>query len=125
MGLARHCLGCRRFTRTGSYCPACQAQRDAARGTTTQRGLGHDHQLLRRQVLSEEFVCWICGKPAQRGDPLTADHLVSRARGGDNMRSNYRAAHLSCNSRRGARAYEGWAEEAGAAWLHASRNRSR
>jgi 5-methylcytosine-specific restriction endonuclease McrA len=38
---------------------------------------------------------------------LTADHVVARADGGRNVRSNYRAAHASCNSRRGARVVGG------------------
>ena len=45
----------------------------------------------------------ICGEPAKPGDPLTADQVVSRAAGGGNTRSNYRAAHRSCNSSRGAK----------------------
>ena len=59
------------------------------------------HRRMRAQVLAEEHLCWICGKPAQPNDPLTYDHLLSRADGGDNSRANARAAHGSCNSRRG------------------------
>ena len=54
------------------------------------------------QTLREETHCWICGEPGSPADPLTADHLLAVAAGGPSSRSNLRAAHLSCNSRRGA-----------------------
>lgn len=62
---------------------------------------GHAHRVAVRQTLAEERVCWICGDPARAGDPLTGDHVVPRDLGGQDVRSNYRAAHRSCNSRRG------------------------
>jgi hypothetical protein len=58
-------------------------------------------------VLREEKACWICGGHGTEADPLTADHVIARADGGWNVRSNYRAAHASCNSRRGARVVGG------------------
>lgn len=61
-----------------------------------------EHKRMRAQVLSEEHVCWICGKPAAPDDPLTYDHVVPRRNGVDNSRANARAAHASCNSRAGA-----------------------
>jgi 5-methylcytosine-specific restriction enzyme A len=95
------CPGCHgRFPKPGR-CTDCKRQTNRERGTTTQRGLGSDHQRIRLQVLAEETVCWICGKPGTANDPLTADHVVPRIAGGRNTRSNYRAAHSSCNSRRG------------------------
>jgi 5-methylcytosine-specific restriction endonuclease McrA len=51
--------------------------------------------------------CAICGLPARPGDPLTADHVVPRSRGGVDSIVNYRAAHRSCNSRRGSARLEG------------------
>jgi 5-methylcytosine-specific restriction endonuclease McrA len=62
---------------------------------------------MREQVLREETACWICGGHGTADDPLTADHVVARADGGRNVRSNYRAAHASCNSSRGARVVGG------------------
>lgn len=93
--------GCAELTKT-SQCAAHTSPR-AERNTTA-------HKKARAQTLREEHVCWICGKPRwfaninpQTGkhDPLTADHVLARARGGLDLRSNYRAAHLSCNSSRG------------------------
>lgn len=58
---------------------------------------------MAKRVLSEEKTCWICGETARPDDPLTADHIIPRSLGGTNARSNYHAAHSSCNSRRGAK----------------------
>jgi 5-methylcytosine-specific restriction endonuclease McrA len=59
------------------------------------------HRLARAQVLSEEFVCVYCGERARVDDPFEAAHVVAVADGGPDVRSNYRAAHRSCNRRRG------------------------
>jgi len=57
----------------------------------TKPGLGRrdGHRALAEQVLREEKVCWICGEPGTGSDPLVADHLIARANGGKNVRSNY------------------------------------
>jgi 5-methylcytosine-specific restriction enzyme A len=89
--------------RTGK-CRGCYKQyekeRRRRRGSSTARGLGHQHQQLREQVLREARYCWICGGPGTPDDPLTADHVIPRAAGGTTRRSNLRAAHSSCNARR-------------------------
>lgn len=60
---------------------------------------GHRWRQLRKAVLRESTVCWICGKDGA----TTVDHIVpvslDPARCLD--RSNVRPAHLSCNSARG------------------------
>ena len=83
-------------------CPRCRREHERQRGSSTKRGLGADYRRVRAQVLREETRCWLCGQPARLGDPLTADHVVARVDGGTNTRENLRAAHASCNSRRGA-----------------------
>ena len=83
----------------GTKCPECQA--------VPRRGWAHER--ASRQVRLEEWVCWICGEPAKPGDPLTADHIVPRAKGGEDVRENMHAAHRSCNSRRGAGEGAGYA----------------
>jgi 5-methylcytosine-specific restriction protein A len=102
------CAGCFRTyppPRRRDRCPECEKayyrERRKRRGSTTQRGLGHAHQHLRKQVLAEEKLCWLCGGPATGDDPLVADHVIPRSRGGATTRSNLRAAHASCNARRG------------------------
>ncbi len=57
---------------------------------------------MRSTVLAEETVCWICGSPASLDDPLTVDHIVPDSAGGTWDRTNLRAAHETCNKRRGA-----------------------
>jgi 5-methylcytosine-specific restriction protein A len=102
------CSGCFKIypaPRRRGRCPDCERQyyrdRRKRRGSTTQRGLGYKHQKLREQVLREESLCWLCGKPGTAADPLVADHIVPRSRGGVTTRSNLRAAHASCNAQRG------------------------
>ena len=69
-----------------------------------ERGYDAEYDRNRRLVLREETVCHICGQPVDKTlsgrDRMgpTLDHLVPRARGGTNARSNLRLAHLSCNS---------------------------
>jgi 5-methylcytosine-specific restriction endonuclease McrA len=102
--MKRLCLDCPNTidTTEGSRCKRCRAKRERQRGTRDERNVGTQHKRIRKQVLAEESVCWMCGLPALPGDPLTADHIIPRAAGGRTVRENYRAAHRSCNSRRGA-----------------------
>jgi 5-methylcytosine-specific restriction endonuclease McrA len=98
MGLT-HCLRCHALTRGGSYCTRC---RRATTRTTTSRGLGYHHR-QRAAQLRDHVICHICGQPGSWNDPrdpLTADHVVPRAKGGH--LSVLLPAHRSCNSRRGA-----------------------
>jgi 5-methylcytosine-specific restriction endonuclease McrA len=63
---------------------------------------GHSRRKrIARQVLAGQTVCAICGQPARDGDPLTIDHIIPIAYGGTTTPLNLRAAHRSCNSRRG------------------------
>ncbi len=99
--LRRLCPGCRRvlIASPAVRCPTCQRARDAARGTTTARGLGYHYQRARAKVLAVDTICWICHKPGAD----TADHLIPRSRGGESTVANLRPAHSACNSRRGDR----------------------
>jgi 5-methylcytosine-specific restriction endonuclease McrA len=99
--LAYLCPGCGYPHDRRGHCAVCRRKRERVRGSSDQRGLGAEHRRIRQQVLAEEKSCWICGGHGTADDPLTADHVVARADGGRNVRANYRAAHASCNSRRG------------------------
>ena len=101
----RPCLTCGVPTQ-GSYCSA-HTKRKHDGLTTTQRGLGHAYRKVAAQVLAQEHTCWLCGMPPTATDPLTVDHVIPRAKGGTHQRSNLRAAHSSCNSKRGARSVKG------------------
>jgi hypothetical protein len=103
----RECLDCRTLTTNGSRCPTCTAARsrvrDQQRGTTTQRGLGWDHQKAAALILDGAEVCGRCGQPGTDTDPLEAGHRTARANGGTNDLSNYRPEHRSCNRAAGSR----------------------
>lgn len=80
----------------------------AVRKSTTQRGLGWQHQKQREALMGTHYdgaPCWWCGQPMYRdktrnfdGQPLHADHVKSRADGGTVAR---RLLHGSCNAARG------------------------
>ena len=65
---------------------------------------GTDWQAVRQQVLAEEIACHRCGSTVFDPRPRTpmsksVDHIIPRARGGTNHRTNLRLAHYGpCNS---------------------------
>lgn len=76
--------------------------------TTTERGLGWEHQRKREALLAvhrDGAPCWWCARPMYRdkarnfdGQALAADHIQARANGGT---AAGRLLHGSCNSSRG------------------------
>jgi 5-methylcytosine-specific restriction protein A len=101
----RECLDCGDLhSGTGPRCPPCTRHREQQRGTTTERGLGWDHQQVREQLLANATVCAVCGLPPTTDAPLTAGHITARIHGGSNDPSNYQPEHGSCNYSKGARA---------------------
>lgn len=76
--------------------------------TTTERGLGWQHQRKREALLAvhrDGAPCWWCSRPMYRdktrnfdGQALAADHIQARANGGTVAG---RLLHGSCNSSRG------------------------
>lgn len=74
------------------------------RGTTTERGLGGDHQADKRRLLAqhrEGTACWRCGQPMFKSQGLERDHVIDRARGG--AQGPAVLAHMECNRAAGAR----------------------
>lgn len=74
------------------------------RRTTTQRGLGHRHQALRRALLPHAYgtPCPRCGRLMLHGQELDLDHVeLPRALGG--RPGTGRMAHRHCNRSAGAR----------------------
>jgi hypothetical protein len=98
----RPCLDCDAPT-TKSRCLTCtavrQRARDAQRGTTTERGLGWDHQRQRDQQVTEVPYCERCGHTGSIRNPLTGEHTTPRAHGGTDVDMTL---CRSCNSSRGA-----------------------
>ena len=75
--------------------------------STTARGLGHQHQQIRKRLIAAHVdgsPCWWCAGPMYR-DPdrnfdnavLEADHTLSRANGGQHAD---RLLHMTCNRQR-------------------------
>lgn len=62
---------------------------------------------LRAQVIREESVCYVCGRPVDKTLPGTApmgpqvDHIVARSEGGAVFeRSNLHLIHSRCNQKK-------------------------
>lgn len=69
--------------------------------TTTQRGLGGDHQAERKRqlaLLRDGDLCPFCWRGMYRGQLLDLDDWPGRAYGGRQVK---RLAHRSCNRRAG------------------------
>jgi 5-methylcytosine-specific restriction endonuclease McrA len=64
------------------------------------RGRATQNQI--RTLVANATRCHICGQPPTPDDPLVADHVIPRAHGGTDNLSNLKAAHRSCNGRKGA-----------------------
>jgi hypothetical protein len=74
--------------------------------TTTQRGLGYDHQRERKRQLAalrDGDICPRCGRPMFRGQYLDLDDFPGRMLGGPQVKL---LAHRSCNRSAGARLRE-------------------
>jgi hypothetical protein len=65
------------------------------------KGSTRRYRANRAAVLAGATVCHLCGEPARAGDPLVADHVIPRSKGGHDGIGNLAPAHASCNGRRG------------------------
>jgi 5-methylcytosine-specific restriction endonuclease McrA len=75
------------------------------RGTTTERGLGNEHQKERRRLLPLAHFqpCPLCGYTMYPEQALDLDHVVPRAFGGSTEVEGGRISHASCNRAEGPR----------------------
>lgn len=90
------CLDCGVLVRSSSRCARCQSKRDAARGTTTQRGYGAAHQRRARAAIAAHPWCSVCASTID----LTGDHITPLAQGGHPL-GPLRVLCRRCNSSRG------------------------
>ena len=73
--------GCPTLT-AGGYCQLHARELDRARGTTTERGYGHDYQQARAAALDGATHCVTCGEPFTEDNPATGGHVVDIRHGG-------------------------------------------
>lgn len=95
MPIPKPCLTCGDPTPNGSRCQECEAERQANRNARRTHYKG-DYKKLAAQVRAYAVQCWICGEGHRHDDPWQADHVTP----GDPT-SELRAAHRTCNARRG------------------------
>lgn len=89
--------GCPQLTRA-TRCATHQAEYEAARGTSTQRGYGTAHRRTRARLLPDAYgkPCHLCGELMLTGQRLALDHTPDR--------TGYRGmAHEWCNNADGGR----------------------
>ena len=86
--------GCPTLTRD-TYCDVHKPEPWA--GRRGFEGYKGDWLRIRAQVLHEEPFCRMCGRPS-----TTVDHIVPRARGGTDERSNLQALCNDCRRRKDA-----------------------
>ena len=86
--------GCPTLTRD-TYCDVHKPEPWA--GRRGFEGYKGDWLRIRAQVLHEEPFCRMCGRPS-----TTVDHIVPRARGGTDERSNLQALCNGCRRRKDA-----------------------
>ena len=93
--------GCPTLINTGErYCPTHQREADRARGTTTERGYGHTHQVERARwaaILTQHSIpCARCGNPIERNAPFDLGHT-------DDRKGWHGPEHPACNRADGGR----------------------
>jgi 5-methylcytosine-specific restriction protein A len=68
-------------------------------GTTRQqRGYGRAHEKMREHLLSTVILCEECKKNGRYTPGTHADHVIAKAKGGTDDRSNYQLLCASCHA---------------------------
>ena len=109
--VCRH-AGCHELTRDPSgYCPKhkdaaeararkWKAEQDSQRESAYRRGYGARWRKLRAQILMDEPLCRECRKAGRIVPATDVDHIVARADGGTDDRSNLQPLCHACHSRK-------------------------
>lgn len=98
--IARACIDCSRIVPAPARrCPEHHAAWTRARGQRPARRLLDTRawRNLSARVRREHPWCTKCGAGDTPENPLTADHIIPRAAGGQNVRSNVQVLCRSCN----------------------------
>ena len=103
----RPCLDCGELHLNPSRCLVCQRRyeraRDEARGSASARGYGYRWRRLTARILAEHRAAYgnFCPgwmREPHRAEVLTVDHIIPRAAGGTDERSNLQVLCRVCNS---------------------------
>lgn len=82
MPLARPCLDCKRPTRNGSRCPACEAKKQQHRNASRPHYQGTWRRTsaaaVRAHVARHGWVCPGWNRPPHESTDLTTDHVLNR-----------------------------------------------
>jgi 5-methylcytosine-specific restriction protein A len=100
--MKRVCSGCGVIT-DKRRCPACERAHELRRARRTKGNYDSEWRRIVERAKREHPWCGVCGTPGTPGNPLTGDHVVPRAHGGRNERSNVAVLCRGCNSRKGSR----------------------
>ena len=66
--------------------------------TRQQRGYGRDHERMREHLLSTVILCEECTRQGKVRVGTHADHIIPKAKGGTDLRSNYQLLCSSCHA---------------------------
>jgi 5-methylcytosine-specific restriction endonuclease McrA len=105
---AKPCLDCGRVSTNGSRCANCEQHRRALlesrrnRGTRQQRGYTAEWAHIVKVAIGQSPRCTNCGDRVSLDNPLTGDHIVPLAKGGQSVRDNCQVLCRRCNSSKAA-----------------------
>lgn len=57
--------------------------------------------ITKKLIVEKGRICALCGKPIQRDDEVSIDHIIPVSKGGATVESNLQLAHKSCNLEKG------------------------
>lgn len=105
--MKRPCLDCGTLS-PQNRCPIHRTQRnraiEAKRGDAVQRGYASpEWRRARKAVIQLVPYCVDCGTEGTGTNPLTADHIRPKAKGGSDDLENLTTRCRRCNSAKGAR----------------------
>ena len=64
--------------------------------TTTERGYGWQHQLMRTELMRTVILCEECSRKGRVTPGVVADHIAPLSKGGSRERSNYQLLCKPC-----------------------------